>query len=194
MTMKRSLIVGGRQGLMGLAAACLGVTALASPAFAKPFKIQRADWDAAKSKLIVAGTGTADAQVAVVNAFDLSQIVGNDNVAAGNERWRVAVKKPSPVPCRVNAQQFGGATAEMDVAGAPADCAPQPPAPPANQPPPANAGGSYTGVAGVELTFDGSGSSDPTVASPPMSGASVTGPRARALSRPIPTARPAATR
>ena len=71
------------------------------------------------------------AAVSVANAFDLSQIVGTTTVATDTENWRIAAK-PKPVPCRVYAGQFGGASAEMDVANAPADCAPQPPPPPAN--------------------------------------------------------------
>ena len=157
--MKQSHTTRGRRGLLGLLAIGIGVTALAGPALAKPFAITKATWNAAASTLDVLGTGTAGAAVSVANAYDLSQIVGTATVKA-TSRWKVSATGPNPVPCRVYAGQFGGATAELDVANAPADCAPKPPPPPANLPPVSKPGGPYTGITGIAVAFDGSKSTD----------------------------------
>jgi len=159
MKMRNTHSMRGRCALMGLLAVGIGMTLAAASALAESLVINSATWNEDAAELDVSGTGTEGASVAVANAYNLGQIIGYDTVLDG--KWRVTVGKLSPVPCRVYAAQTGGSAAELDVANAPADCAPQPPAPPPNQPPVGDAGGPYSGVARVAVSFDGSGSSDP---------------------------------
>ena len=94
--------------------------------------ISRAEWDAGDRRLRVEGDKDRRAAVTVVNAYDPSQVLGNDNDTEDRD-WRVRVRRPSPVPCRVSATSSDGQTAVRDVRRAPADCAPQGPV----EPPPA---------------------------------------------------------
>ncbi|MEN8179440.1 MAG: PKD domain-containing protein, partial [Pseudomonadota bacterium] len=122
------------------------------------FVIKKAEWKAGDQELIVEGKGAGNLRVTVVNAFDTSQVFGQD------DDWKVKAIRPSPVPCRVLATQSDGQMAEWDVKNAPSDCAPKddtnPPPPPVNVAPTANANGPYSGTSGAAVNFSSAGSSD----------------------------------
>ena len=84
--------------------------------------IKEAKWDQEKNRLRVEGDASGT-PVTVTNAFDSAQVLGADNRLRDGHKWRVDAYGPSPVPCRVRAEQ-GGQSVERDVEHAPADCAP----------------------------------------------------------------------
>lgn len=122
--------------------------------------IARANWNTSRNRLEVSGSGTPQATVTLLNAYDLSQQLGNDEVSRRGA-WSITRSRPQPVPCRVRATQSDGLTAERDVANAPAACAPKAPGGSGNLPPVANANGPYSGTSGVPISFSSAGSSDP---------------------------------
>ena len=83
--------------------------------------IERARWD--DGRLRVRGEKDKDVTVTVVNAFDPGQVLGRDR--DDDDDWRVRTRRANPVPCRVRAIGSDGQTAERDVRGAPANCAPK---------------------------------------------------------------------
>ncbi|MEJ2693146.1 MAG: hypothetical protein P8166_08845, partial [Candidatus Thiodiazotropha sp.] len=64
---------------------------------------------------MVRGDGRRGETVAVSNAAT-SALIGDDRV--GRDGWKVEVRHPDSVPCRVFARQSDGQTAERDVSGA----------------------------------------------------------------------------
>jgi len=84
------------------------------------FRISEAKWDAEKSRLKVKGKGTRNLTVTVTNAGTGANI-GSSRVSK-DKKWKVKVKHPDTVPCRVKAEQSDGQYAERDVKNAPADC------------------------------------------------------------------------
>ncbi len=124
------------------------------------FVIKKVEWRADKRELKVEGKGRDGHRVNVVNAFDTSQVFGQDEVEHG--KWKVKAKRPLPVPCRVLATQSDGKMVERDVKNAPNDCAPKDGdnQPPVNVLPTANANGPYMGTVGESISFDSNGSSD----------------------------------
>ncbi len=86
--------------------------------------ISRAVWDAGEQRLRIEGDKNRRATVTVVNAFDVTQVIGSDNDTDDRD-WRVRVRSPNPVPCRVRATSSDGQIVERDVSRAPANCAPR---------------------------------------------------------------------
>ncbi len=81
--------------------------------------ITSANWSDNRERLIVRGSGTVGETVTVANAAT-SVIVGSDEVE--RKGWRVVVRSPDSVPCRIQAMQSDGQSAESDINGAPGDC------------------------------------------------------------------------
>ena len=81
-----------------------------------------------RSQLNVDGNGVVrnGGDIVLSNAFDLDQVLGTTGVRDRNQ-FRFRIRNPQPVPCRVRVEQ-GALCGEADVANAPDDCAPQPPA------------------------------------------------------------------
>jgi PKD repeat protein len=123
------------------------------------FRITSASWDDDDERIRVRGEGDEDRDVLVRNALDLSQVLGRDEVEDDGD-WRVKDEDPSPVPCRVRAEQEDGQFDEMDVANAPSDCAPKGGGTDPNQAPTADAHGPYSGTTGIALSFTSNGSND----------------------------------
>ena len=111
-------------------------TDIVAPAASSPLQITLSRWNASRRRVEVSGLAQYPGEVTVVNAFDPSQELGNDDVSTTGRWW--VIKRPSPVPCRVRAIQSDGQTAEADVDNAPSDCAPSGSS---NQAPTANANG-----------------------------------------------------
>ena len=130
-------------------------TDIVAPAASSPLQITLSRWNASRRRVEVSGLAQYPGEVTVVNAFDPSQELGNDDVSTTGRWW--VIKRPSPVPCRVRAIQSDGQTAEADVDNAPSDCAPSGSS---NLAPTANANGPYSGTAGVEAAFSSAGSGD----------------------------------
>jgi hypothetical protein len=127
------------------------------------FDIDSASWDRERQRLYIRGDRNRGTSVTVVNADDPAQVLGLDDDDEDDD-WRVRARSPSPVPCRIQALTDRGDTAESRVSNAPNDCggAPQPPG---NQPPTAAAGADQSlmladGAGAMQVTLDGSGSSD----------------------------------
>jgi len=116
-----------------LAIAASMVSASSDGDDAASLRIDRARWESEDARLRVRGDKPRAADVTVVNAFDPGQVLGRATRDDGE--WRVRVRAPSPVPCRVRAIASDGQVQEREVRGAPADCAPKAAPPPV--PPPA---------------------------------------------------------
>jgi hypothetical protein len=102
--------------------------------------VKEVKWEAGDSKLKAAGKGNKRQTVSLVNAFNPSQVLGQEQI--DDEEWKISSRQPSPVPCRVQVIQSDGQTDERDVENAPADCAPKDGSqPPVNVPPVADANG-----------------------------------------------------
>lgn len=83
-------------------------------------KITSAEWRKDSSELRVRGVGEVGAIVSITNAgtgASLGMTVVNDNGS-----WRLARRRPSPVPCRVRAESAGQVT-QSSVRNAPRSCA-----------------------------------------------------------------------
>jgi hypothetical protein len=68
----------------------------------------------------VKGKGSEDESVIVSNA-DSGTVIGSDDVN-DDDKWKVKLKRPATVPCRVRAEQSNGEAAVKAVKNAPADC------------------------------------------------------------------------
>ncbi len=114
----------------GLVAATVTLMAgvFADASVAAPLSITEASWDSGERRLRVRGAGTNGAQVAVKNAASGVQLSSPRSVS--EERWRLEVSNPSPVPCRVRAESNGSAV-ERDVSNRPSNCGPTASTPPA---------------------------------------------------------------
>jgi len=111
---------------------------VSSSVWAKTFKIKKVEWNSEENKLKIEGVGEGenDTTVTVVNAFDVSQVIGSDKVDEEG-KWKVKQENPSPVPCRIQATlQPAGTRETRDVSNAPADCAPTDTAGGGTTPPP----------------------------------------------------------
>ena len=94
------------------------------PTVAPAATLNSASWDADRNRLTVRGDGdNRDQVITVVNAFDATQVLGNDDVNR-RLRWRVRANDPGPVPCRVTASVGGNEIGQLDVQNRPANCAP----------------------------------------------------------------------
>jgi hypothetical protein len=84
-----------------------------------PFALTKAEWEAEKAQLQVEGTAPPGTQVTVANATSLVTL---GLTSAGSDgRWRLEVRDPRPVPCRVRATA-GERWSERAVDHAPATC------------------------------------------------------------------------
>lgn len=83
------------------------------------FTIQKAVWRDGLDSLVVGGSGASGKTVTVSNA-DTTVFLGSDSVGLGG--WRVRLRDPKSVPCRIFASQSDGQFAERVVEGAPNDC------------------------------------------------------------------------
>jgi PKD repeat protein len=120
------------------------------------FSIDNASWNRRRARLEVSGSGQRDASVTVSNA-DTASVIGSERTdRRGN--WRLTVRHPASVPCRVLAVQSNGQSAERDVSGAPSDCDAGNGS--SNNAPVANANGPYAGTTGQAISFSSAGSND----------------------------------
>jgi cytochrome c2 len=102
-------------GLLG----CLSVTM----GQATSLSITRAEWRSGDGgRLYVEGMGTDGRKVTIRNVAT-GAILGSNKVE-DNGRWRKKIEKPSPIPCRIRAEQSGGGAVERDVSNRPASCGP----------------------------------------------------------------------
>ena len=98
----------------------LGQIAYLAPASAADLAITRAEWSS--GRLYVAGTGTTGRTITVKNAASGATLASS---RVRNSSWSTRINRPSPVPCRVRAEQSGGGgSVERDVANRPANCGP----------------------------------------------------------------------
>jgi PKD repeat protein len=121
--------------------------------------IDSASWDSREKRLRASGHGKPLAKVTLVNAYDPSQKLDDDEVEQDGI-WSISKERPSPVPCRVRAIQADGQTIERTLANAPSDCAPKAPGG-GNQAPTAKVNGPYSGKLGTAVSFSSAGSTDP---------------------------------
>lgn len=84
------------------------------------FKIDKAEWKQDDQELRVEGKGQRNALVTLSNAGGGAQL-GTDEVN-DDDKWKIRLRNPASVPCRVRASQSDGQQAERDVKDAPADC------------------------------------------------------------------------
>ena len=90
---------------------------------AASFSITKAEWSSkGGGELRVEGAGNNGSTVIIKNAGS-GAVIGSARVD-GKERWKRTIKKPSPPPCRVRAEQSDGSIAELDVSNRPANCGP----------------------------------------------------------------------
>ena len=120
------------------------------------FTIDKAYWSERRGRLEVSGEGASGETVTVSNA-DTTAIIASDEV--GYRGWRIRLRSPQSVPCRVFASQSDGQFAERAVKNAPSDCDAGQGG--GNEPPTADANGPYTGLTGENIVFSSAGSSDP---------------------------------
>ncbi|MCG6861098.1 MAG: PKD domain-containing protein [Chromatiaceae bacterium] len=130
---------------------------VAYPAAATALTISSARWSTHRNSVSVNASGQARTAVSLTNAYDSSQVLGS-GAFSRDGTWYTRINRPEPVPCRVRAES-AGQSAEMDVQGAPSDCAPKGAAP-VNLPPTANTNGPYNGTVGSQVAFNSSGSDD----------------------------------
>lgn len=120
------------------------------------FHIEKALWQAHKRRLIVMGSGMSGETVTVSNA-DTTAFLGSDKI--DYKEWRVRLRRPEKIPCRIFATQSDGQFAEQKVERAPNDC--DDGSGKSNQPPIANANGSYGEITGQNIVFSSVGSNNP---------------------------------
>ena len=136
------------------------LTALLSGAFANSafaLTLDVAKWNASKQKLIIKGTGLTGAKITILNANDPSQVIGRKTLK--KDSWTKKKTGLDPVPCAVTVTQTNGESAgPLDVANAPADCAPKTPT---STPPTASVNGPYAAFTNVAVNFSSAGSMDP---------------------------------
>ena len=84
------------------------------------FSIKKAVWKADDAKLEIKGKGKENKAVIVSNALS-GVVIGSDDVN-DDDKWKIKIKRPSTVPCRIRAEQSDGQFAEKAVKNAPADC------------------------------------------------------------------------
>ncbi|MDD4880127.1 MAG: Calx-beta domain-containing protein [Gallionellaceae bacterium] len=101
----------------------LGQIACLAPASAAALAITRAEWSTSNGgRLTVAGTGTTSRTITIKNAASGATLASS---RVRNSSWSTRINRPSPVPCRIRAEQSGGGgTVERDVANRPANCGP----------------------------------------------------------------------
>ena len=84
------------------------------------FRISEAVWEKGDAKLKIKGKGDKRKQVTVSNA-DTGMVLATDDVNK-DRKWKIKLKKPATVPCRIRAEQSDGKFAEKKVKHAPSDC------------------------------------------------------------------------
>ena len=90
-----------------------------SNAGATPFEITKAEWRADKSELKVEGKAKVGEKVVVKNANTGATL--GQATADSTGKWKFVLRKPSQVPCRVQAEWSGKALVK-DVKNAPKNC------------------------------------------------------------------------
>lgn len=83
------------------------------------FNIDKAKWDAEKSRLVVKGTGKNRLKVTLSNA-NTSDVLGTKRIR--DKKWKFTFRNPESVPCRIKAEQSDGKVDEKDVEDAPSNC------------------------------------------------------------------------
>ncbi len=95
------------------------VLGMSLAAAAAPFNLKKAVWKVDKQKLVVRGTGPQGDEVEVYDA-DSGASIGEAHVNSKGQ-WKVVVRSPDTVPCRVRAE-LEDDSLERDVKNAPSDC------------------------------------------------------------------------
>jgi len=83
------------------------------------FRIEKAVWRAEKLVLIVRGEGRDKHNVTIFNAASSEQL-GQDQI--DDHHWRIRLKNPATVACRIRAEQSDGQVHEKKVKDAPENC------------------------------------------------------------------------
>jgi hypothetical protein len=123
---KSTFIPTTRKALLAGSLVCCSL--LANDVFAA-LTITDASWSNRRDRVTVRGDGDRRDEVTVVNAYDISQRLGRDEVGRRGD-WRVRDENPDPVPCAVSAfSDNDPMTAPVPVRNAPDNCAPKAPAP-----------------------------------------------------------------
>ncbi len=127
-------------------------------------EIDRARWSDDRQALSVRGDKVAANTTVTVRygtRADNGVVIGSVQADKDGE-WRLRVTNPDPIPCEITALA-GNDIDERRVRRAPSSCSNDGAGAVDTAPtaPTASAGGPYTAAAGAEVTFDGTGSSDP---------------------------------
>jgi len=105
--------------LSGLVLTALLLGASANTAFALTLDV--ANWNTDRHRLTVKGTGAKGETVTVVNAYDVSQVIGSKRLRKTS--WTIRNNNLNPVPCAVSVTETGSnSVVTLDVANAPGDC------------------------------------------------------------------------
>lgn len=132
---------------------------LSLSALAAPLSISSASWSSRYNRLTASGTAGKNAAVALSYAPSGKPLLTVNANSRGN--WSATITQPATVPCRIRATS-AGASVERNVSNAPSNCDRSA----ANATPLANAGSDQVvmlaaGQSTLDVTLDGSGSSDP---------------------------------
>ncbi|NOQ88027.1 MAG: PKD domain-containing protein, partial [Gammaproteobacteria bacterium] len=108
--------------LLSVAAPLLFVTTFAiSVDVSAAVTISSASWSDKKKRLEIKGTADASNVLVTVTNFATGAFVADDET---NKRgsWKISIRNPASIPCRVRANQPDGSSDDMVVSNAPADC------------------------------------------------------------------------
>ena len=83
------------------------------------FEIEEAKWDRERKRITIKGKGADNMEVSAFSVFS-DTFLGKDEV--DDDEWKIRVRNPDVVPCRVKAVQDNGASDEKKVKDAPRDC------------------------------------------------------------------------
>ena len=142
----------------------LGLVATTTARASDDIDIDRASWSSDRDRLTVRGDNAPDNSTVTIRygkKEDNGAVIGTTEADSDGE-WTFRAPGLNPVPCDVTAVDVDGEDDDREVSSAPNNCSNDgeggviP-----NVPPAADPGGPYTGTAGVAVSFDGTGSTDP---------------------------------
>ncbi|MCU7851093.1 MAG: hypothetical protein KZQ80_02655 [Candidatus Thiodiazotropha sp. (ex Monitilora ramsayi)] len=157
--------------ILSIAVLCLLISGIATAA---ELKIVKALWKADRSTLVIEATASKGQRLLIENAYNPAQVLAEARLR--KESLKVRLRSPAQIPCRVKATiKDTVQTAERDVIDRatnkpPEGCSPngpnEPPPPPVNQAPTAEAGADQvhslqSGQTSLTVILDASGSTDP---------------------------------